>query len=250
MHTSLLICSKQANTIQGVGFASMLVPLYTAECAPPKIRGRLVGIYEIGVQVGTCMGFWINLGVDRNMAPTSAQWMTPFALQLIPAGLLLIGLLFMTDSPRWMAKAYGRTRAVETLARLRDFPIDHPAIQEEVADILLQLELERSDGFGNSRAAWKELLRPGMRNRVFLGVVIMIFFQMCGSNAINYYSPRIFESIGLVGTEASLISTGIYGIVRLVAVFVAMYFVVDKFGRKSMLIGGSVVIVSSKSSLC
>lgn len=244
VHIALLIGSKQANGIQGVGFASMLVPLYTAECAPPKIRGRLVGIYEIGVQVGTCMGFWINYGVDRNMAPTSGQWMTPFALQLIPAGLLSIGLLFMTDSPRWMAKAYGRTRAVETLARLRDLPTDHPAIQKEVADILLQLELERSDGFGNTRAAWKELFRPGMRNRVFLGVVIMIFFQMCGSNAINYYSPRIFESIGLVGTETSLISTGVYGIVRLVAVFVAMYFVVDKFGRKSMLVGGSVVIVS------
>lgn len=247
--TALLIFFfRKANGIQGVGFASMLVPLYTAECAPPKIRGRLVGIYEIGVQVGTCMGFWINLGVDQNMAPTSAQWITPFALQLIPAGLLLIGLLFMTDSPRWMAKAYGRTRATETLARLRDLPIDHLAIQEEVDDILLQLELERHDGFGNSRAKWKELLRPGMRNRVLLGVVIMIFFQMCGSNAINYYSPRIFESIGLVGTEAALISTGIYGIVRLVAVFVAMYFVVDRFGRKSMLIGGSVVIVSCSTS--
>ncbi|KAJ5127267.1 sugar transporter [Penicillium atrosanguineum] len=94
----------------GVGFASMLVPLYTAECAPPKIRGRLVGIYEIGVQIGTCLGFWINFGVGGNMAPTSAQWMTPFALQLIPGGLLIIGLLFMPESPRWMAKAHGGTR--------------------------------------------------------------------------------------------------------------------------------------------
>lgn len=170
--------------------------------------------------------------------------MTPFALQLIPAGLLLIGLLFMPDSPRWIAKVYGRTRAIDTLSRLRDLPIDHPAVQEEVTDILLQLELDHCDRLGNTRAAWKELMQPGLRIRVFLGVAIMIFFQMCGSNSINYYSPRIFKSIGLVGTETSLVSTGIYGIVRLVAVFFAMYFVIDRFGRKSMLIGGSVVIVS------
>lgn len=230
---------------QGVGFASMLVPLYTAECAPPEIRGRLVGIYEIGVQIGTCMGFWINYGVSRNMAPASSQWMTPFALQLIPAGLLLIGLAFMPDSPRWMAKVHGRDRAVDTLSRLRDLPPDHLAVQDEVTDILRQLDQESSNSLGNTRAAWKELMEPGIRNRVFLGVVINIFFQMTGSNAINYYSPRIFKSIGLKGSDTTLISTGIYGIVRLVTVFLAMYFVVDRSGRKIMLLSGSVVMVSS-----
>ncbi|KAJ5753016.1 hypothetical protein N7520_009933 [Penicillium odoratum] len=229
----------------GVGFASMLVPLYTAECAPPKIRGRLVGVYEIGVQLGTCLGFWINFGVSRNMAPTSAQWMTPFALQLIPGGLLLIGLIFMPESPRWIAKKYGRSRAIETLSKLRRLPADHELVQEEVSDILHQLEIEFSNSLGNTRAAWKEVMEPGLRNRVFLGVVIMIFFQMCGSNSINYYSPRIFKSIGLQGTEATLVSTGIYGIVRLVAVFIAMYFVVDRFGRKSMLICGSIMAAIS-----
>jgi MFS family permease len=223
----------------------MLVPLYTAECAPPNIRGRLVGIYEIGVQLGTCLGFWINFGVDRNMTPTSSQWMTPFALQLIPGGLLMIGLVFMPESPRWIAKVHGRVRAIKTLSHLRGLPIDHSAVQEEVDDILNQLEFELADSVGNTRAAWKELMQPGLRNRVFLGVMVMVFFQMCGSNSINYYSPRIFRSIGLQGTQTTLVSTGIYGIVRLLAVFIAMYFVVDRFGRKSMLIGGSIMIVQS-----
>ena len=222
----------------------MLVPLYTAECAPPHLRGRLVGIYEIGVQLGTCMGFWINFGVERNMTPNSSQWITPFALQIIPSGLLIISLLFIPESPRWMAKARGRSRAMETLARLRDLPVDHPAVTEEVDDILQQLQIECSDSFGNTRAAWKEIMQPGLRNRVLMGILIMIFFQMAGSNAINYYSPRIFHSIGLRGTSTALVSTGIYGIVRLVAVFFAMYFVVDRFGRKSMLICGSVMMVS------
>ena len=231
--------------MKGVGSASMLVPLYSAECAPPNIRGRLVGIYEIGVQVGTCLGFWINYGVQRNMAPTASQWMTPFALQLIPGGLLLIGLIFMPESPRWVAKAKGRSKAMATLSRLRDLPEDHPAIQSELDDIFQQLAHEQHISSDSRVAALKELCQPGLRYRMFLGIVIFIFFQMAGSNAINYYSPRIFRSVGLTGTETTLISTGIYGVVRLVAVFIAMYFIVDRFGRKPMLIIGSAFMVNS-----
>ncbi len=85
---------------QGVGAASMLVPMYIAEVSPPMIRGRLVGTYEIAVQAGTCIGFWINYGVKINIKDSIAQWMTPFAVQLIPGGLLIIGMLFLPDSPR------------------------------------------------------------------------------------------------------------------------------------------------------
>jgi MFS family permease len=74
--------------------------MYVAELAPPSVRGRLVGIYEIFVQAGTCTGFWICYGVSQHMAPTTAQWMTPFAIQLIPGGLLIIGMLFVPESPR------------------------------------------------------------------------------------------------------------------------------------------------------
>lgn len=89
---------------------------------------------------------------------------------------------------------------------------------------------------------FKELGRKGNRNRIAIGVIIFIFMQFAGSNAINYYSPRIFKSIGITGSETGLYATGIYGVVRLVAVIIAMYFVVDRFGRKKMLIGGAVVM--------
>lgn len=144
-----------------------------------------------------------------------------------------------------MAKAHGRSRVTEVLSLLRNLPGDHPDVQHEVDDILQQLELERAMSPDGTLSSVKELMQPGIRYRVFLGVVIMIFFQMAGSNAINYYSPRIFRSIGLTGTKTTLVSTGIYGIVRLVAVFFAMYFVVDRFGRKPMLIIGSIVMVST-----
>lgn len=76
------------------------MPLYVAELAPPSTRGRLVGIYEISVQTGTCVGFWISYGVSENMAPTSSQWITTFGIQLIPGALLVIGMFFVPESPR------------------------------------------------------------------------------------------------------------------------------------------------------
>ncbi|THC94190.1 hypothetical protein EYZ11_006331 [Aspergillus tanneri] len=196
----------------GVGASSMLVPLYTAECAPPAIRGRLVGVFEIGVQVGMCIGFWINYAVDQTIASSSRQWMTPFAIQLVPGGLLLIGLAFLTDSPRWTARK-GREAVSQTLAYLRGIPAGHPAVQAELNDIMNQLEDERTTNPG--KGIWveiKECMHPGVRERLLLGNLVMVFFQMAGSNAINYYSPRIFQSIGMTGTQTKLISTGVYGL--------------------------------------
>lgn len=91
---------RDLHFLQGVGLASGLVPLYVAELSPPSIRGRLVGIYEISVQTGTCIGFWICYGVSTHMPANSSQWITPFAVQLIPGGLLIIGMLFVPESPR------------------------------------------------------------------------------------------------------------------------------------------------------
>lgn len=251
-------------SVQGVGLASGLVPLYVAELSPPAIRGRLVGIYEISVQAGTCTGFWICFGVSRHMAANSAQWVTPFAIQLIPGGLFILGMLFIPESPRyampikayhegsnahgrrWLARHKSRAAAENVLARLRNLPEDHPYLQEELQYIMNDFEEEQmhhhSHGFAGTL---KELNIPSNRKRIVLGVLIFTFMQWAGSNAINYYSPRIFESVGLTGSSTSLYATGIYGVIRLVCVIIAMYFAVDRFGRKKMLIGGAVIMLTA-----
>ncbi|KAE8366654.1 general substrate transporter [Aspergillus caelatus] len=226
-----------------VGAASMLVPLYMAECSPPQIRGRLVGIFEIGVQVGMCVGFWINYAVDETMLRSTSQWLTPFAIQFVPGGLLIIGLLFLPESPRWTARARGQRLARQTLSYLRGLPETHPSVESELNDIIAQLEDERANKPG--KGLWveiKELAQPGIRERLFLGFMIMVFYQMAGSNAINHYSPRIFRSIGMTGSNVTLIPMGLYGVVRLVAVCIAMYWTVDCFGRTRMLILGSALM--------
>lgn len=84
----------------GVGGASNLTPIYISEISPPAIRGRLVGLYELGWQMGGLVGFWINYGVSTTMAPSHTQWIIPFAIQLPPAGALFVGSLLLKESPR------------------------------------------------------------------------------------------------------------------------------------------------------
>ena len=165
----------------------MLVPLYIAEMSPPSIRGRLVGIYEIGVQAGTCIGFWINYGVAKNVRPTSAQWQIPFAIQLIPGVLLVIGMFFLPESPRWIARTKGRDLALQALAKLRNLPEDHEYVLEETYRVMDQIEQERiaSGGKRGLLAEIRELAMPGNRKRIIIGIFIFIFMQFAGSNAIN-----------------------------------------------------------------
>jgi sugar porter (SP) family MFS transporter len=129
---------------------------------------------------------------------------------------------------------------------LRGLDEDHPYLQEELAHIMDTVNDEfESNPTGGMMAQWKELAAPSNRKRILVGVFIFIFMQGAGSNAINYYSPRIFKSIGMKGQSTSLYATGIYGIVRLVCVIIAMYYVVDKFGRRNMLMGGAAIMLIS-----
>jgi MFS family permease len=128
----------------GVGGASNLSPIYCSEIAPPAIRGRLVGLYEMAWQIGGLVGFWINYGVSETMAPSHQQWIIPFAIQLIPAGLLFVGALVIRESPRWLISRGRRDEGIQNLCWLRKLPADHIYMQEEIFGIDNALEYQRS----------------------------------------------------------------------------------------------------------
>lgn len=229
----------------GVGATSMVVPLYIAEASPPRIRGRLVGIYEVFVSMGTMLGFFINYGLKKNLPATSAQWIISFAIQLVPGVLLMAGVCVIPESPRYLAGKKGRQACIDALRWLRGIPGDHPYMLAEVHAIFQQIDAEASITEGNGlRAQLAEIAKPTNLKRLYIGCVMFIFMQMAGSNAINYYSPAIFQSIGLTGSNTSFFATGIYGLVRFVAIIFAMIFVVDKFGRTRTLMCGSFIMVS------
>ncbi|KAA8569796.1 hypothetical protein EYC84_002139 [Monilinia fructicola] len=224
----------------GVGGASNLTPIYISELAPPAIRGRLVGLYEMGWQVGGVVGFWINYGVSTTMPADHEQWIIPFAVQLIPAGLMFAGLFFIKESPRWLMSRGDRTEALKNLCWIRKLSQDDIYMLEEVSSIDAALEEQHSTvGLG----FWQPFKALGSDRKVMyrfaLGCSLFFWQNTSGINAINYYSPTVFKEIGVVGTNTSLLTTGIFGVIKAVVTLIWLFFLIDNFGRRNLLIWGA-----------
>ncbi|KAJ3977677.1 general substrate transporter [Lentinula raphanica] len=223
-----------------IGVASNLAPIYVAEIAPPAIRGRLIGLYELMWQIGGVIGFWINYGVSLNLPVGHKQWVIAFAVQLIPGGLLLVGSLLLSESPRWLVSRDRNDDAMVSLSFIRNLPPEHPYIVEEMASIEATIQHERSlTGAGFLGPARAVFVSKALLLRLALGSLMFVWQNATGINAINYYSPTIFESIGVTGQNSSLLTTGVYGIIKLVGALVWLIYLVDQFGRRAVLIGGS-----------
>ncbi|KAK2592393.1 hypothetical protein QQS21_009912 [Conoideocrella luteorostrata] len=224
----------------GVGGCSNMTPIYISELSPPAVRGRLVGIYELGWQIGGLVGFWINYGVNTTMAPSHSQWIIPFAVQLIPAGLLLIGAFFIPESPRWLFSKGRRDEAIKNLCWIRQLEPTDMYIVEEVSYIDEETERFRRDvgaGFWKPFLALKE---SRVLWRFFLGAMLFVFQNGSGINAINYYSPTVFKSIGITGTNTSFLTTGIFGVVKTVLTVIWILVLIDHMGRRNLLMVGAV----------
>ncbi|KAF2191392.1 general substrate transporter [Zopfia rhizophila CBS 207.26] len=223
----------------GVGAASNMVPIYISELSPPAVRGRLVGIYELGWQLGGLVGFWINYGLQETMAPSHKQWIIPFAVQLIPAGMLLIGALWIKESPRWLFTKGKREQALKNLCWIRNLPADDLYMVEEVAAIDAQIEQDRihiGPGFWRPFAA---LRQRKVLWRFFVGGMLFLWQNGSGINAINYYSPTVFKSIGIQGTSTGFLTTGIFGVVKTVVTFFWLLWLIDRLGRRKLLMFGA-----------
>ncbi|KAM5356463.1 hypothetical protein ACJ41O_003109 [Fusarium nematophilum] len=224
-----------------VGSSSMIIPVYISESGPPAIRGRLIGIFEIFLQFSQIFGFWVNYGVNIHIAPDNdSQWHIPFALQIIPGTLLIICMFFQPESPRWLLNAGRNDQARKVLQRLRQLPADDPYLNWEINSVLQQIEDENVHGANKSLVAkLKEVVLPQNRKRLLLGIALMFIQNMSGINALNYYSPSIFQSIGFTGTSVGLLATGIFGIVKASATGLYMMWGVDALGRRQSLMIGS-----------
>ncbi|ROW04717.1 hypothetical protein VMCG_04857 [Cytospora schulzeri] len=224
----------------GVGGASNMVPIYISELAPPAVRGRLVGIYELGWQIGGLVGFWINYGVNTTLPANHSQWLIPFGVQLIPAGLLLIGSVWLKESPRWLFAKGRREEGMENLCWMRNLEPTDIYIVEEVSYIDEDLDRYRSEvgaGFWKPFAALKQ---KKVQWRFFLGSMLFLCQNGSGINAINYYSPTVFKGLGITGTNASFLTTGVFGCVKTVFTFVWLLYLIDQFGRRKLLLCGGV----------
>ncbi|KAH0378936.1 quinate permease, partial [Aureobasidium melanogenum] len=229
----------------GVGGSSMIVPIYISEISPPAVRGRLVGIYELGWQIGGLVGFWINYALTETMTSSRRQWQIPFAVQLIPGGLLLIGSFWLKESPRWLYSKGRREEGLKNLCWIRKLESNDLYVVEEVASIDAALDHQASTMGMGFTAPFRAVAKSrAVQWRFFLGGMLFMWQNGSGINAINYYSPTVFKSIGITGTNTAFFTTGLFGVVKTVMTIIWILFLVDKLGRRRLLMigaaGGSV----------
>jgi SP family xylose:H+ symportor-like MFS transporter len=214
----------------GVGIASMVVPMYIAEIAPPRRRGALVGNYQLAIVIGIVVVYFVNYFIalqgdaDWNL---NIGWRWMFGSEIIPSILFLIFIFLIPESPRWLFQKGETSKAILVLQKLNT--------AEEVAQVQSEIEnsLHQED-----KNQWKHLGNPIFKKVLFVGVGLSIFQQLTGINAILYYAPEIFKSLGS-STDVSLLETSILGVVNLLFTLLAIR-LVDKMGRKPLLYIGSI----------
>lgn len=201
-----------------VGGATQTAPMYVAELAPPKYRGRLVLCFQIAIGVGIVIATIVG-------ALESIPWRWSIGAACIPAVLMLVLLLRLPESPRWLVKHDLRDRAREVLERVRPSGYDFDGEVEEMAALAREEEKAKTRGWSGLRAKW---VRPAL----ILGCGIAIFTQLSGIEMIIYYSPTILTDNGFSESVALQVSVAL-GVSYLVAQLVGLS-IIDKVGRRRL----------------
>jgi len=207
----------------GIGFSSVVAPLYISEVAPANVRGALVSLYQFAITVGILGAYLVDYALSG-----AGQWRWMLGLALIPSAILLGGMYFMPESPRYLFKTGLAGRAREELGRIYG---DSAASAREEASIVEGLQV-KSAGFEVFKA-------PEVRLALVIGVSLAVLQQITGINTVIYYGPRIFQMAGIGSATGSIFAQSLVGGVNCVMTLVAI-FLVDRVGRKPLLYAGLV----------
>ncbi|PIF46121.1 SP family arabinose:H+ symporter-like MFS transporter [Chryseobacterium sp. 52] len=212
----------------GIGIASILSPMYISEMAPAAIRGRLVSIFQLGIVTGILIIYFVNAyiaGIYDESWNVSYGWRWMFGSGIIPSLIFIVLLFSVPESPRWLVEKKRYTEALSILNLIHG----EKKATAELSSIKESLKDTRPFSFSHL----KDLK---LKKALVIGIMLAVFSQITGINAIMYYAPEIFKSTG-VGSGSALLQTIIVGVINVIFTFVAIKYV-DYWGRKTLLLYG------------
>lgn len=200
-----------------IGAASLVAPLYLAEIAPAKIRGALVSLNQLAVTAGIGVASFVDFALAAHL-----NWRRMFMTEVFPAAILVIGMLLLTESPRWLARQGYRERALKGFHRLG---------RGDRAEVELA---NAEQAFREEPGGFRSLFRPGLRRAVMIGVILAIFSQITGFNAIRTYFQEFLWMSGYRSAKDFILPLVVIGLATVVAIAL-----VDRLGRRFLLLVGT-----------
>jgi len=201
-----------------IGVASYVAPLYISEISPPDVRGALVSLNQLMITFGIVVSYL----VDYMLTSGQNEWRWMFGLGVVPAIILLIGMIFLPESPRWLVSRGFIDRARAVLTRTNK----GKNADKEIENI--------SKTVTEKGCCWKEVFQPWVRPALLVGIFLAFFQQATGINTIIYYAPTIFEFAGFSSHKVAILATIGVGVVNVLMTIVAIW-LLDKVGRKPLL---------------
>ena len=215
-----------------VGGSSVIAPMYNAEISPAKFRGRMVALTQFNIVFGMLLAFFSNYLISSmELGPNTWRWM--FGVEAIPAGAFILLLFLNPRSPRWLVS---KDYIAEARGVLQKLGADKDDVEEEINEIKESVSKEQTK-------AKEPLFQRKYIKPIMLAIAIAMFNQLSGINAVMYYTPRIFQMAGFEKSSALLSSVGV-GFVNLIFTMAALV-IIDHFGRKKLMIAGSIGYIVS-----
>ena len=215
-----------------IGISSFAVPLYIAEISPTRIRGRLVSLFQLLITIGILVSYTTDLAFANESNP--ASWRPMFYIGVVPAIILLIGMIFLPETPRWLM-IKGREEDGRRVLKMVEEPERIEASIQRMKD-----EIEKD----KEKAGFSEVFKPWLRSALIIAVGIMFIQQFVGINTVIYYSPKIFMIAGFEGARAAIWGAVSVGVINVLFTILSL-FLIDKIGRRKLFfIGISGIILS------
>jgi sugar porter (SP) family MFS transporter len=216
----------------GVGAASVCAPIYTAEIAPARVRGRLVGLVQFNIVLGILLAYLSNFIIKVSL-PEETAWRWMFGVMAVPAVIFLVLLLTVPETPRWLMANRQQEKGHIITRRL----------STDEAEARAQIDEIEASLHAAANAPDVPFFTKEHRKVILLAFFIAMFNQMSGINAILYYAPEVMKQAGAADNAAFLMSVGV-GLMNLVATMAALT-VIDRIGRKKLMIVGSLGYIVS-----